>query len=78
MGLKDDLLTLSLEDRLTYDPVENIFYVNFEGYFVKTSEDVQEIKSLVEKTRRTVLFWHNTVYHQYLSVHEDRRSPCKT
>ena len=37
MGLKDDLLTLTLEERLTYDAEENLFFVNFEGFAVKTS-----------------------------------------
>ncbi|QTA81791.1 Coenzyme A transferase [Desulfonema limicola] len=49
MGLKDKLLSLSLEERLTYDPQEDLFFVNFENYFVKTSQDVQEIKEMVEK-----------------------------
>ncbi len=48
MGLKDDLLTLSLEERLTYHPDENLFFVNFEGYSVKTSEGVEQIREAVE------------------------------
>jgi len=47
MGLKDDLLTLALEDRLTYDSSENLFFVNFEGYTVKTLEDVQKVEAAV-------------------------------
>jgi len=47
MGLKDDLLTVSLEDRLTYNPVENLFFVNFEGYTVKTEEDVRAVEAAV-------------------------------
>jgi propionate CoA-transferase len=47
MGLKDDLLTVPLEERLTYDPVENLFFVNFEGFSVKTIQDVQAIKEAV-------------------------------
>jgi propionate CoA-transferase len=47
MGLKDELLTLRLEDRLIYDPVENLFFVNFEGFSVKTSQGVKEIKEAV-------------------------------
>ena len=31
MGLKDDLFTLPLEERLIYHPKENLFFVNFEG-----------------------------------------------
>ena len=49
MGLREHLLTLHLEDRLTYDPAENIFFVNFEGYTVKSTLQVQEIKEAVER-----------------------------
>ena len=49
MGLKDDLLTLTLEERLTYDAAENLFFVNFEGFAVKTRQEVKEIKDAVEK-----------------------------
>jgi len=49
MGLKDDLLTLSLEERLTYDAEENLFFVNFEGFAVKTLQQVEDIKHAVEK-----------------------------
>jgi len=49
MGLKDKLLALTLEDRLTYEPEENLFFVNFEGFSVRTSQDVQDVKEAVEK-----------------------------
>ncbi|GBC61969.1 acyl CoA:acetate/3-ketoacid CoA transferase [Desulfonema ishimotonii] len=49
MGLKDDLLTIPLSDRLIYDPAENLFFVNFESYAVGTSEDVRAIELMVEK-----------------------------
>ena len=49
MGLKDDLLTLRLEDRLTYDPVENLFFVNFERFSVTSGQMVNDIKEAVEK-----------------------------
>ncbi|MCP4111441.1 MAG: acyl CoA:acetate/3-ketoacid CoA transferase [Desulfobacteraceae bacterium] len=49
MGLKDELLTLSLEERLTYDPMENLFFVNFENYSIRTREDINDIKENVEK-----------------------------
>ena len=49
MGLKNDLLSLKLTERLTYDAEENLFYVNFEGYAVKTIQQVEEIKNAVEK-----------------------------
>jgi len=47
MGLKEELLTLHLEDRFIYDPTENLFFVNFEGFAVKTSQEVKEIKETV-------------------------------
>jgi propionate CoA-transferase len=49
MGLKTDLLTLTLDERLTYDPAENLFFVNFEGYAIQTSQDVQAVKEAVER-----------------------------
>ncbi len=49
MGLKDDLLALSLEERLSYNPDENIFFVNFEGYIVRSETDVRNIEKAVEK-----------------------------
>lgn len=47
MGLKDDLLSIPINDRLTYDPATNIFYVNFEGLAVKTRSDIEAIRSRV-------------------------------
>jgi len=47
MGLREDLLTLTLAERLTYDSEENVFFVNFEGYAVKTLEDVQQVADKV-------------------------------
>lgn len=47
MGLKDDLLSIPINERLTYDPENNIFYVNFEGLAVKTKNDIEAIRSRV-------------------------------
>ena len=44
MVLKEDLLTLTLEERLTYDAAENLFFVNFEGYAVQTGQEVEVSK----------------------------------
>ncbi len=49
MGLKDDLLSIPIPDRLTYDPATNIFYVNFEGLHVRSSADIEAIRSRVTK-----------------------------
>ncbi len=47
MGLKADLLTVSLEDRLKYNAEDNLFFVNLEGYAVKTIEDVRDVERAV-------------------------------
>jgi propionate CoA-transferase len=49
MGLKEELLRLPLAERLIYDPRDNVFYVNLEGYQVKTPADIEAIRSLVEQ-----------------------------
>jgi propionate CoA-transferase len=49
MGLQEELLTVPLQDRLTYLPEENLFFVNFERYSIRTSEDVRRIKETVER-----------------------------
>jgi propionate CoA-transferase len=49
MGLKEDLLTLRLEDRFTYEPAENLFFVNFEGFAVKEHQTVEDIRRSVER-----------------------------
>ncbi|MCU0575624.1 MAG: acyl CoA:acetate/3-ketoacid CoA transferase [Desulfobacterota bacterium] len=49
MALLDDMTELSLTERLTYDPVENLFFVNFEGYKVRNIQDIQEIENMVTR-----------------------------
>ena len=47
MGLKADLFAVSLEKRLVYDPNENLFFVNLEGYAIRTDEDIEAVRSTV-------------------------------
>jgi propionate CoA-transferase len=47
MGLKEDLFAVSLEKRLVYDPRENLFFVNFEGYAIRTAEDIDAVRAAV-------------------------------
>jgi propionate CoA-transferase len=49
MGLEDDLLSIPLEERLTYYPEDNVFFANLEGYQVKSSEQIKEIEDAVRK-----------------------------
>jgi propionate CoA-transferase len=48
MGLKNELLSLPIEERLTYHPEENLFFVNFENLYVKSSEEIRKIRAVVE------------------------------
>ena len=49
MGLKQELLAVRLEDRLSYNAEENLFFVNFEGFTIRTYQDIQNVKAAVEK-----------------------------
>ena len=49
MNLQTDLLTLRLQDRLSYDAAENLFFVNFEGLAVKSRDDIEKIRLAVEQ-----------------------------
>ena len=48
MGLRDQLLRMPIEQRFTYHPDENRFFVNLEGHRVRSHEDVEEIRRIVE------------------------------
>ena len=47
MGLLNDLTELLLEERLTYDADENLFFVNFEGHKIRNSKDIKDIEEMV-------------------------------
>ena len=48
MGLRDQLLRMPIEQRFTYHPADNLFFVNLEGYRVHNHEDVEEVRRMVE------------------------------
>jgi propionate CoA-transferase len=50
MGLKADLLTIPLEERFTYQSADNVFFINLENYYVKSSEEIQRMKEIVDGT----------------------------
>jgi propionate CoA-transferase len=49
MGLDDDLLTVPLEARFTYDANRNTFFLNMEGMSVETPAQAEAITAEVEK-----------------------------
>ena len=48
MGLREDLLNVPLAQRLFYDAQQNILFINFEGYLVRSRQDVEAIRAAVE------------------------------
>ena len=48
MGLRDQLLRMPLEQRFTYHPGDNLFFVNLEGHRVHDHKDIVEIRRIVE------------------------------
>jgi len=49
MGIKNDLFSISLSDRLIYNAADNLFFVNFESLSVNTQQDIDDIKNEVER-----------------------------
>jgi propionate CoA-transferase len=48
MGLRDDMLSIPLDQRFTYDPQQNLFFVNFERFSVRSRGEIQAIVKAVE------------------------------
>jgi propionate CoA-transferase len=72
MGLRDDLLRMPLEQRFTYHPEKNQFFVNFEGHVVRSHQDIERIRRIVESmlssARRKV---HVIVNYDNFSIYPD-------
>jgi propionate CoA-transferase len=54
MGLDHALLGRSLADRIGYDAERNTLFINFEGFDVKTVEDVDLVRREVERSCRAI------------------------
>jgi propionate CoA-transferase len=54
MGIKNNIMTISIDDRLSYNSDKNMFFVNFEGLNVETGSDIENIKKSVEKKLKTI------------------------
>jgi len=54
MGLDHVLLGRNLADRIGYDAERNTLFVNFEGFEVKTVEDVDLVRREVERSCRAI------------------------
>jgi propionate CoA-transferase len=49
MGLKEQLLTVPLEGRFSYDEAENLFFMNLEGLEVNTRDYLEAVRSEIER-----------------------------
>ena len=54
MRLEDTLLGLSLAERLSYDADRNTLFLNFEGFGVRTVEDVDLVRREVERRCKSI------------------------
>jgi propionate CoA-transferase len=48
LGLRDRMLDLRIEDRLSYDPETNTIFMNYAGMRVRTEEDLKSIRDAVD------------------------------
>ena len=49
MGLRDMMLALPLEHRFTYDAQQNMMFINFEGYTIRSVADIAAVREEVER-----------------------------
>ena len=76
MGLREDLLELPLEQRFSYDPEQNLFFVNFEGLRVRSLDQVADIERIVgEKTRTAPGRVYAIVNYDNFSISPDVLDP---
>ena len=47
MGLRELLVARPLDQRLSYDPAKNLFFLNFEGLAVRSHEDIARIRAAI-------------------------------
>lgn len=79
MGYRDEWLSLPLEARLFYDPADGVFFINFEGFGIRRSEDIERVRSAVEqrlsplgrKVPAIVNYDHFTIMPELLDAYTD-------
>jgi propionate CoA-transferase len=54
MSLEQTLLGLSIADRISYDAARNTLFINYEGFQVRTTDEVDLVRREVEKRCREV------------------------
>jgi propionate CoA-transferase len=79
MGHREEWLSLPLEARLTYDPAEGVFFINFEGFGIRRREDVERVRQAVaerlsplgRKVPAIVNYDHFTIVPELLDAYTD-------
>ncbi|MGD8790143.1 MAG: CoA-transferase [Burkholderiales bacterium] len=72
MGLKDEMLSMSLSDRVHYNPDLNTIFLNYAGLRVRTSKDVRDIRDAVEPRMQAVgQRMHAVVNYDNFVIDED-------
>jgi propionate CoA-transferase len=54
MALAQILLGMSLSERITYDPARNTMFINWEGFEVRTTDEVELVRREVETRCRAI------------------------
>lgn len=72
MGLKDEMLSMSLSDRIHYNAASNTIFLNFAGLRIRTSKDIRDIHEAVERRMRAVgKRMHAVVNYDNFIIDED-------
>ena len=50
MDLRADLVGIPLEQRFTYDPLQNVLFINFERFALHSRADIDAIEKMVERS----------------------------
>ncbi len=48
MGLRADIVGIPLEQRFTYDQLQNVFFVNLKRFSLHSRDDIETIEKMVE------------------------------
>lgn len=72
MGLKDEMLSMSLADRIHYDQATNTIFLNFAGLRVRTKKDIGDIQEAVEARMKAIgKRMHSIVNYDNFVIDED-------
>jgi propionate CoA-transferase len=72
MGLKDEMLSMSLDDRIHYDQATNTIFLNFAGLRIRTKKDIRDIHEAVETRMKAIGGrMHSVVNYDNFVIDED-------